>query len=145
MEQRASETAMNAIHCTTERVGGARHRIEVRAHEFFTDLSVPEGGEDTAPNAHDYFDASLVACRALTAVWFARRNGIPLERVVAEVERDDSEERNGRYRLLVGIAFEGPLSEDQRRRLGAAVARCPITKLMTTTDVVIEEMPSSPR
>jgi putative redox protein len=145
MEQRTSATAMNTIHCTTERVGGARHRIEVRAHEFFTDLSEPEGGEDTAPDAHDYFDASLLACRALTAVWFARRNGIPLERVVAEVERDASEERKGRYRLRIGVAFQGALTDDQRRRLEAAVARCPITKLMTTTDVVIEEMPSSPR
>ena len=136
---------MNAIYCTTEQAGGARQRIEVRAHEFFTDLSGAEGGEDTAPNAHDYFDASLVACRALTAVWFARRNGIPLERVVAEVERDDSEERKGRYKLLVSIAFHGPLTDDQRKRLDAAVARCPITKLMTTTDVTIEEMPSSSR
>ena len=47
-----------------------------------------EGGEDSAPSAHDYFDASLAACKALTAVWFARRNGIPLERVESHVERD---------------------------------------------------------
>ena len=133
--------AMNTVHCTTERPNGSRHRIEVRAHELHADLSVDEGGEDSAPSAHDYFDASLAACKALTAVWFARRNGIPLERVESHVERDAGEERKGRYKLSVRLAFHGPLTEEQRTRLYAAVARCPIAKLMTTSEVAIETAP----
>jgi putative redox protein len=132
---------MNTIHCTTEQSGGSRHRIEVRAHEVFTDLTIADGGQDSAPDAHDYFDASLVACKALTAVWFARKNGFPLERVEAHVERDDSEERKGRYKLMIRLAYHGPLTDEQRRRLHAAVERCPISKLMTTTEVVIETAP----
>jgi putative redox protein len=135
---------MNSVHCTTEQRSGSRHRITVRAHELHTDLGVDEGGQDSAPGAHDYFDASLAACKALTAVWYARKNGMPLEQVDVHVERDSSEERGGRYRLLVRIALDGPLTDEQRARIHAAAVRCPVTKLMTTTEVVIETAPLEP-
>ncbi len=116
----------------------------MRAHELHADLGVAEGGEDAAPDPHDYFDASLAACKALTAMWFAKRNGIPLERVEADVVRDDSQERSGHYKLAVRLAFHGPLTEEQRNRLYVAAGRCPISKLMTTSEVVIETAPLAP-
>ncbi len=64
-----------------------------------------------------------------------------LERVESHVERDDSQERSGKYVLKVRLAFHGPLSDEDKTRLYAAVSRCPIHKLMTTTDVVIETAP----
>src|SRR6188474_1181370 len=121
---------MTTVRCTTEHPGSFRHRISLRAHELHADLSVPEGGEDSAPGAHDYFDASLAACKALTAMWFAKRNGIPLERVDVDVARDDSEERKGRYKLSVALTFHGALDAEQRGRVYAAVAKCPVSKLM---------------
>jgi putative redox protein len=135
---------MNVVTCTTEKPGSFRNRLQVRAHEFYSDEITAEGGDDSAPGAHDYFDASLVACKALTAIWYAKRNGMPLEKVDARVERDASEERKGRYRLLVHLAFHGPLTEEQRTRLYAAVGKCPVSKLMTTTDIVIETAPLEP-
>jgi putative redox protein len=135
---------MAFVICTTEKPGTFRHRIEVRAHEIHADQGVPDGGEDSAPGAHDYFDASLAACRALTAMWFAKRNGMPLETVETRVDRDATEERKGRYKLSVRIAFHGPLTDEQRTRLYAAVGKCPVSKLMTTTEVVIETAPLEP-
>jgi len=135
---------MNSIHCVTEQPSGYRHRIEIRAHELHADLLTDEGGEDFAPGAHDYFDASLAVCKALTAMWYAKRNGFPLERIEAYVERDDREERSGRYKLLVRLAFHGPLTQEQRTRIYAAVARCPVSKLMTTSEVLIETAPLEP-
>jgi len=135
---------MNSIDCVTEQPSGYRHRIEIRAHELHADLLTDEGGEDSAPGAHDYFDASLAACKALTAMWYAKRNGFPLERIEAHVERDDREERSGRYKLLVRLAFHGPLTREQRTRIYAAVARCPVSKLMTTSEVLIETVPLEP-
>jgi putative redox protein len=135
---------MNSVHCTTEQRSGSRHRITVRAHELHADLGVDDGGQDSAPGAHDYFDASLAACKALTAVWYARKNGMPLERVDVEVERDATEERKGRYRLIVHIALDGPLTDEQRARIYSAAAKCPVTKLMTTVEVVIETAPLEP-
>lgn len=132
---------MNAVHCTTVEPGGFRQRIEIRTHELHTDLPASGGGQDSAPDAHDYFDASLAACKTLTAMWYAKKNGFPLERVESHVERDDSEERAGRYKLLVRLAFHGPLTDEQRNRIYAAVAKCPVAKLMTTTEVIVETAP----
>jgi len=36
------------------------------------------------------------------------------------------------------------LTDEQRTRLYAAVAKCPVSKLMTTADVVIETAPLEP-
>jgi putative redox protein len=135
---------MNKIDCATEQANEFRQRLQVRAHEFHADVDAASGGHDSAPGAHDYFDAALAACKTLTATWYAKKHGIALERVESHVERDDSEERSGRYKLKVRLAFHGPITEEERARLHAAVARCPVHKLMTTTEVVIETEPLPP-
>ena len=125
----------------TEQPNGYRQVLHLRQHELHADVGISDGSTDSAPSPHDYFDAALASCKAITATWFAKRHNIPLERVESHVERDNSEERQGTYRLKVKLAFHGPLSEEQRTRLYDAVGRCPIHKLMTTTDVVVETAP----
>jgi|SRR5579859_2763709 len=115
--------------------------VKIRGHVFRADVGPESGSNDSAPGPHDYFDAALAACKTLTATWYARKNGIPLERVEATVTRDDSKEREGVYRLAVTLAFHGPMTPEQRKRLYAAVGRCPVHKLMTSTEVVIETAP----
>jgi putative redox protein len=114
--------------------------VRVGKHTLHSDL----GPEDSAPGAHDYFDTALATCKALTAMWYAKKNGFPLERVESHVERDDREERSGRYKLLVRLAFHGPLTDEQRSRTYAAVSRCPVSKLMTAGEVLIETAPLEP-
>jgi putative redox protein len=133
---------MRTVDCETERAGEYPQRIRVRErHELRGDEGPANGGQDTAPSPHDYFDAALASCKAATALWFAKRKGIPLERVEAHVDRDDGEERSGRYKLRVRMAYHGPLTDEDRARLDAAVARCPIHKLMTTSEIEIEMAP----
>jgi putative redox protein len=115
-------------------------RIAAGKHELVADLSVEGGGEDLGPRPHDLFDASLAACKSLTASWYAKKNAIPLTGVDVEVERDDSLERKGEYKLRVKVAFHGPLSDEQREKLHAVVARCPIQKLMTQVKITIEDL-----
>jgi putative redox protein len=129
------------IDCETERPNEFRQVLHVRQHVFNADGGVAQGSADSAPGAHDYFDAALAACKTLTATWYARKNGFPLERVESHVERDDSKEREGTYKLTVKLAFHGPLTPEQKTRLYNAVSHCPVHKLMTTTDVVIETAP----
>jgi putative redox protein len=135
------ESHMNTVDCETERPNEYRQRLVVRAHELHADMGEDEGGHDSAPGAHDYFDVALAACKTLTATWYARKNGIPLERVESHVERDASEERAGRYKLKVRLAFHGPMTDEQRSRIYAAIGRCPVHKLMTSTEVIIETAP----
>lgn len=129
------------IECKTETSGGFRQVIRIREHTLAADVGEALGSTDSAPGPHDYFDASLAACKALTATWYAKKNGIPLEDIDVQVERDDSEERKGVYVLKVKLAFFGPLDDAQRARLYDVVSRCPVHKLMTTTEVRIETAP----
>lgn len=132
------------VDCTTETPGGFPHRLRVRTHVFRADAGPASGGADSAPGPHDYFDSALAACKAITVLWYARQKGIPLESVEVRVERDDAEERNGRYVLRVHLDFRGPLDEDQRTKLYGVAAKCPIHKLMTSSEVVIETAPLGP-
>jgi putative redox protein len=129
------------IDCETENPSTFPQVIHVRNHTFRADVSVADGSQDSAPAPHDYFDAALAACKTLTATWYAKNKGIALERVEAHVERDDKEERAGKYVLKVRLALHGKMTEEERAKIHAAVGRCPIHKLMTTADVVIETAP----
>ncbi len=129
------------IDCETEQSGEYRQALRIRSHTLHADVLEAAGGHDSAPGAHDYFDAALAVCKTHTALWYAKKNGIPLERVESHVTRDDSQERSGKYVLSVRLALHGPMTDEQRARIYAAVSRCPIHKLMTTSEVVIETAP----
>ena len=129
------------IDCETERPGEYPTRLTVRSHVLRSDVVPDLGGADSAPGPHDYFDVALAACKAATAMWYAKKNGMPLERVETHVERDSSRERDGVYGLKVRVQFHGPLTVEQRTKLYAAVARCPIHKLMTTAEIQIDTDP----
>lgn len=129
---------MNAIDAKTVRAGEYPLDVRVRKHTFTADASVSAGGQDSAPGPHDYFDSALAACKAITAMWYAKRHGIPLERVESHVESDDGDERKGIYKMKVRVELFGPLTDDQKAQVQRAIAACPIHKLMTTSDVQIE-------
>lgn len=109
-----------------------RHIVHVRNHVISVDGSVEEGGVDAGPNPHDLYDAALGACKALTLVWYAKRKNIPVEDIQVSIERDNSEERQGLYRLAASISLSGDLTEAQRQELLAVAEKCPVQKLMTS-------------
>lgn len=129
------------IACETETAGGMRQVLSIGAHTLHADLTEASGGTGSAPGAHDYFDASLAACKALTATLYARKRGMALERVRVEVTRDDSLERQGAYVLTVRLGFDGALTDAEKEKLYDVVSRCPVHKLMTTTTVEIKQLP----
>ena len=134
---------MTTVHCETVTRNEYPVALRVRAHELRADAGLESGGNDSAPGAHDFFDMALATCKAHTAMWYAKRKGIPLERVTVLVESDAAEEREGVYRMRVTLAFHGALTSEQRAMLDRALAACPIAKLMTTSEVRIETVASS--
>lgn len=117
---------------------GTAHRIHVRGHEVVADMSLPDG-RDAGPDPHDLYDSALGACKALTMLWYAQRNGIPVENIRVGVERDASAERQGQYKLTTRIAVDGPdLTPDQHDRLISVAAKCPVHKLMSEVQTTIE-------
>jgi putative redox protein len=115
--------------------------ITIRAHTLRADVFEELGGHDAGPSPHDLFDAALAACKTTTAHWYAKRANMPLERVEVKIDRDDSQERQGLYKLNVSLSYHGPLTPEQLAKLHSAVSRCPLHKLMTTAEVVIETAP----
>ena len=101
------------------------------------DETVEQGGDGSAPTPHDLYDAALGSCKALTVLWYAKRKGIPVEDVEVAVERDDTAERSGTYRLDARIRLGGNLSEAQRHELLAVAAKCPVHKLMSSVTTEI--------
>lgn len=117
---------------------GLQQQIEIGPHLLLGDIAPELGGEGSGPEPHDLFDASLGTCKALTLLLYARQRGLPLEGIDVSIERDDSEEHAGNYRLIVELALRGPLDDTQRQQLLRIADKCPIHKLMTSTDVQIE-------
>jgi putative redox protein len=131
-----------SIHIETEKVGSTKQLLHFDTGNVWPIES--QEGEPKNPGAHELFDASLVACKALTAHWYAKQRNFPLERVSVEVTRDNSHEQdkeNPWYGLTLKFKFEGPLTEEQRKRLYDVLERCPIHKLMTSTEVRITALP----
>lgn len=133
-----SDAFTSTVTCTTTHTGDYPQTLTIRDHTFAADVGRESGSTDSAPSPHDYFDAALASCKALTAIWYAKRHAIPLERVTTRVERDDSQEHAGIYRLRVHLAFEGPLTDAQQATLRQVAAKCPLHKLMTQATVEIE-------
>ncbi len=116
------------------------HSAEVRQHFIALDEAAANGGEDLGVSPHELYDSALGACKAMTVLWYAKRKLIPVEDIRVTVERDDSAERQGVYRLRTVLHLSGPLTEAQRQELLAVAGKCPVHKLMTqaTTQVVTE-------
>ena len=117
--------------------GGTAHRISIRGHELVADMSAPDG-HDAGPDPHDLYDSALGACKAMTMLWYAQRNDIPVEGIHVGVVRDASEERKGVYKLTTRIALSGPLTDEQHGKLIAVAAKCPVHKLMSEVETQIE-------
>jgi len=122
---------------TRDLTGKMKHTITIGRHSVVVDEPVANGGEDLGPAAHDLYDSALGTCKAMTVLWYANRKGIPLADIEVSVDRDDSEERKGSYKLSVSLALGGPLSDAQRQELLNVAAKCPVHRLMTqvTTEI----------
>ena len=117
-----------------------KHMVTVRQHSFSVDEPVANGGEDAGFTPHDVYDSAVGACKAMTVLWYSQRKQIPVDNIQVLVERDDSEERQGTYRLRVTLSVAGTLTDNQRQELLAVAEKCPVHKLMTkaTTEVRTE-------
>lgn len=126
------------IRVTRDASGLMKHTIQIREHTLTTDIDVAGGGEDAGPSPHDLYDSALGACKALTVLWYAKRKNMPVENIEVVVERDDSDETKGIYRLKTLLSITGDLTDEQRAQLLKVADKCPVHKLMTQVTTEIE-------
>ena len=115
-----------------------KHTVAIRQHTFVVDEPESNGGEDFGPTPHELYDSALGACKALTTLWYAKRKNIPVEGIEVSIERDDSEERQGKYRLKAVMTLTGSLTEAQRQELLNVASKCPVHRLMTTVTTEVQ-------
>lgn len=120
-----------------DRTASLAQTIHIRSHALVTDVSEAEGGDDAGPSPHDLYDAALGACKALTVMWYARKKGIPVDDIHTLVERDDTDERKGIYRLAATLKIHGELTDAQLQELQAVAQKCPVHKLMSVVSTEI--------
>ncbi|CAM3311454.1 OsmC family protein [Polaromonas hydrogenivorans] len=133
------------IELRLDRSASLAQTVQIRSHALLADVSEAEGGEDAGPSPHDLYDAALGACKALTVMWYARKKGIPVDDIQTLVERDDTDERKGIYRLSATLKLRGDLTDAQLKELEAVAQKCPLHKLMSavTTEITtqLERLP----
>jgi putative redox protein len=121
-----------------------KHMVHVRQHAFAVDEPTDNGGEDLGVTPHELYDSALGACKAMTVLWYAQRKQIPVEDIHVTVDRDDSEERQGLYRLHVTLHLTGALTDAQREQLLAVAEKCPLHKLMSQVRTEISTVLAPP-
>lgn len=115
-----------------------RQRVEVDGLDpLFADVPPVVGGDGSAPDPHDYFDIALGTCKAITVQMYAKRKQWPLEGITVKIQRDDSQEKKGLYKLTVTLSLHGIEDPEQRAKLEEISHRCPIQRLMTQATVEI--------
>ena len=111
------------------RLEGMAHEVELEGgHTLIVDEPPDRGGTDTGPRPTQLLAASLASCTAITVEMYADRKGWD----VGQVEVDVEVEYDGLVPATFAVALKLPreLDEEQRRRLLAVAAKCPVHKTL---------------
>lgn len=115
--------------------------IAVGPHRMLADEPMAAGGEDTGPGPYDFVLAGLGACTSMTMRLYADRKSLPLERVTVTLKHSkiyaqdcaECETKSGMLDQIDRlIAMEGPLDDEQRKKLMEIADKCPVHRTLTS-------------
>lgn len=116
-----------------ETIPGRRYAValSIDGHPFVIDADAGEGGDGLGPNPTRALEGALAACGVITMRMYAERKGWPLEAASIEVRRAEGADAHAARILEKSVALEGPLDDEQRRRLAEIADRCPVHRILT--------------
>ncbi len=106
--------------------GGFQLAMRSGRHHFLADEPESVGGMGSGLSPYELVSAGLAACTTMTMRMYARHKGYKLERARTVVAHS---KRPGEMRADLftrTITLEGPLDDEQRRRIIAIADRCPV-------------------
>jgi putative redox protein len=119
---------------------GYLHDVEIEGgHSLVVDEpAFVDGGTDAGPSPTRLVAASLAGCTAVTMEMYAARKGWEVGAVEVEVDVEYTDFTPLSFAVTLRLPEE--LSEEQRQRLLAIAAKCPVHKLLAgETEVVISD------
>lgn len=102
--------------------------IKTREFTVQSDVTVQLGGDNSAPDPHQYMEVALASCTAITVMMYAKRKAIPLEDINVSIHITAEGEANAISR---GIKLIGELTSEQKDRLMEIAEKCPIHKFIS--------------
>lgn len=127
-------------HVRVESLQNLQQLVTAGEHQFRADEPREQGGDGTAPTPYEYLLGALGQCTSMTLLMYARRKGIPLEKVVVELDdsrvhaadcADCTSSEGYIHEIKRKIRMEGPLTGEQRTRLLEIADKCPVHKTLT--------------
>jgi len=101
--------------------------------KFMVDLKEPFGGRENGPNPSELAAAALASCEVLTGIyWAAKRHGIELQNVEADVEWEYGEKPDRITNFDVKIRNVRSQLGDNTRAFAAIAKGCTISKTFST-------------
>jgi putative redox protein len=119
------------------RIAGFAHDVEIEGgHTIRVDEPKAAGGTDTGPSPTRLVAAGLAGCVAVTIEMYAARKGWDVGAV--EVDVDVEYEGFAPRSFAVTLRLPAELSQEQRERLLAIAAKCPVHRVLAhETPVVV--------
>jgi len=124
-------------------------RIRARNRTFTADEPLDKGGTNLGPNPYELLLAGLGACTSMTLKLYAGRKEWPLDAVRVTLRHDrihaedceDCDKDTGMIDVVdKKLELEGDLSEEQRERLLAISARCPVHRTLVNEIKIRSEL-----
>jgi len=118
-----------------------KQEIIAGKHRLVADEPASAGGSDAGPDPYDYLLAALGVCTTMTVGFYARRNHLPLEKIIVSLwhsrihpkDCEECETKEGMVdRIDVEVELTGSLTAEQHAKLMEIGSKCPVHRTLTS-------------
>ncbi len=124
------------MHISARSIVNYQVEIDAGNHQWISDEPAGVGGEDAGPSPFALLLGGLASCTIITIQMYAQRKQWPLEGIEMEITMRSEEVRlddGSKVRNSVidtQLAFQGPLTPEQMKRLETIASHCPVHRTL---------------